>query len=132
MKQLQLLVVLALTIAFTLGGVGTNTTPAEASTPNAGAWVVAPKWWGWCPGGSRNKVAQVNVINYTAGRMAFSGWDGADKVHIAVVNGRRNQVQVSVRCTLTGWQSSGGWHYLSVDRTGRTFFVGLDGGTWRQ
>ena len=40
--------------------------PAGAATPNAGAWVIAPQWWGWCPGGSVNRPVQVNVINYTA------------------------------------------------------------------
>ena len=106
--------------------------PAGAATPNAGAWVIAPQWWGWCPGGSVNRPVQVNVINYTAGNMHFSGWSGADKVHIAVVNGRTNRVQVSVLCRRSGWQSSGGYHDLPVDRNERTFFTGLGGGVYRQ
>jgi len=107
-------------------------TSAHAATPNAGAWVVAPQWWGWCPGGSFNKPLQVNVINYTAGSMHFSGWRNADKVHIAVVKGRTNMIQVSVLCSRTSWQSSGGYHYLPVDRTERTFFTGIDGGVYRK
>lgn len=114
-----------------LGAIG-PATHAQAAAPNAGAWVVAPQWWGWCPGGAINKPVQVNVINYTAGSMNFSGWRGADKTHIAVVRGQKNQIQVSVLCTRTGWQSSGGYHYLSVDRDGRTFFTGVDGGVYRQ
>lgn len=128
----RILTTLGLALALVTGATLSDASRAEAATPNAGAWVVAPQWWGWCAGGTYNKPVQVNVINYTAGSMSFSGWRGADKVHIAVVNGTTNKIQVSVLCTRTGWQSSGGYHHVPVDRTGRTFFVGLDGGVYRQ
>ena len=94
MDTRKLFATLGLVLALLSGAATVGVPNASAATANAGAWVVAPQWWGWCPGGSFNRPVQVNVINYTAGNMRFSGWSGTDKIHIAVVNGNTNKVQV--------------------------------------
>lgn len=130
-KRMAVTSVLALTL--TSGGFALGALPASAVAANAKAWVITPKWWGWCPnaGGLANKVVQVHVINYTTGTDTW-GTKGYDKVYIPVTTGYNNQVQISVNCSLSKLQSTGGYHNLSVTANGQTFFTGTDGGVWRQ
>ncbi len=80
-----------------------------------------------------NKPVQLIVINYTVdGNPEYSGARRADKIRIPVRNNTTNKIQVTMKCSRSTPQSSGGYHLLEVDRDGRTFFVGVGEGVHRQ
>ncbi len=117
---------LVIVIVTALMALVSNASPASAVTADAGAWVVAPNWWGWCGGG---KVTKVIVTNYTTGT-TDQGWDGADKVYIKVKKNMNNNIQTNVRCQ---WVTPhGAYHTLNVGGSGQTFFVGYPSGVYRQ
>ena len=100
--------------------------PASAVTADAGSWVVAPSWWGWCGGG---KVTKVIVTNFTTGTTDH-GWAGADKVYIKVKKNMNNNIQTNVQCQRV--TPHGMYHTLNVGGGGHTFFVGFPEGVFRQ
>jgi hypothetical protein len=104
---------------------------APVAAPPVGAiygqvYIVAPRWWGFCPG-SGNYVTQVTAHNFTTGDRAASA-PGRDTVFLRVDFNRRNTIVVTASCRLNTPQGSTAT--ISPRYHRQTFYFGSQGGSW--
>ncbi len=84
----RLVAVLLLTVGAVIA---VTASPAAAADGNM--YVVAPDWWGWCPGSS---VAYMSVSNSTEGSWGSVNYH--DVVRISYRAGMANHMSITVRC----------------------------------
>lgn len=110
--------------------IGIETTTADAAATNGWIYIVAPKWWGWCPNirGIKNRVVSVDVSNQTHGGTNRSSW-GSDVVPLRVRHGSNNKITVAVGCSL-GHGSSGTTINVTPGRNGQACFSASWGSSW--
>lgn len=115
---------LSSSVAITALGVG----PAQAAS-NGGVYIVAPKWWGWCPNVGRvyNAPIRMSATNTTSRDSRADSGD--DIIWVGVQMSRRNTVHVNVGCSL-GHGSAGTVVTFTPTRNGQAWFVSPGGATW--
>lgn len=120
--------VLALTAAAAVAPLATPV-PASAATANAGVYIVAPKWWGWCPNvsGVTNRVTFMSQVNQTTGNMSSDAGD--DVIWSRVALNTYNTIDVQVGC-IYGIGSSGTRVTIRPTRNGQTFWVSPTGASY--
>lgn len=124
---IRALVLAAATLASSAAATTFGVAPAHAAS-NGGVYIVAPKWWGWCPNVGRvyNRPHYMQATNTTSGDTRADSGD--DIIWIGVQMNRRNTVHVNVGCSL-GHGSTGTVASFTPTRNGQTWFVSPSGAT---
>lgn len=99
--------------------------PAPAAQAIYGqVYIVAPTWWGFCPG-KGNSVTQVVANNITTGDRAVSA-PGKDTVFLRIDFERANKVVLAVSCK---WNTpQGSTNTIRPKYHKQTFFFGYPSG----
>lgn len=104
--------------------------PASAAPSNAGIYLVAPQWGGYCPKGPGilrwNKVKHVRYVNHTTG----DSWgdSGDDIVWARVRLHTTNTITVAVTCR---WNTPQGMNFrIRPTRSGQTAWTSTWGQHW--
>lgn len=115
------------TFALLAGLLTVNPAPSTASTN--GVYVVAPKWWGWCPDirGLKNVVVAVSVTNTTTGHSMSDLGDDIGWSNVAL--NRSNTLHVNVGCS-RGHGSTGTVVTIRPTRHKQTFWVSPGGSSY--
>lgn len=103
--------------------------PASAASANGGVYVIAPKWWGWCPNIARqnNYPYYMSQSNFTTGNSSSDAGD--DIIWSRVALNQNNTISVAVGCIL-GYGSGGTTITIRPTRNGQSWFISLSGATW--
>jgi hypothetical protein len=124
----RLAVLAALVLVAAVGAIATATPAAKAAT-NAGIYIVAPKWWGWCPNvrGLPNRPVAMAATNVSHGSSASD--IGDDIIWLRVQTGQQNKISVQVGCS-AGIGSTGTVVYIRPARNGQTFWISPTGASY--
>jgi hypothetical protein len=131
-RILMLVAVSAMVFSASLIGItkpAASAGPAAKAATNAGVYIVAPKWWGWCPNirGIQNRPWAMAAWNISHGGSASDMGD--DIIWIRVQTGQTNRVDVQVGCS-SGIGSSGTVVYIRPSRNGQTFWISPGGASY--
>ncbi len=118
----------ALSAAATLTATVGLAAPVSAAAAKGGVYIVAPKWWEWCPNIARqnNQPRHMSQSNFTTGNSSSDSGD--DIIWSRVALNQNNRIAVQVGCTL-GHGSTGTQITIRPTRNGQTWFISLSGGT---
>jgi hypothetical protein len=102
---------------------------ASAATANGGVYIIAPKWWGWCPNvaGQNNYPYYMSQENYTTGDSSADAGD--DVIWSRVTLNQNNRIEVQVGC-IRGYYSTGTSVTIRPTRNGQSWDISPSGATW--
>ena len=112
------------------GGSGSISEPTQVDASQPGVYLVAPKWWGWCPNPHRWFSNEVNhMIQWNETTFDSSNVSGDDIIWSRVKLHQKNVIHVQAGCKW-GFGSSGTLVEITPRRHGQAFFVAPTGQIW--